>query len=233
VSRNRVVWIRYNGGNLRDWQLMTATTTARTPRQLRFVEQDVDLPSPFVVGDATRGDAIPYAAGKEVVLLAANGAATFRHTAPSRVLALAGGRGPAGAVVAALLETGTVELLGGDGSVVRTVGLPAGEVRAIALAPAGLVAQVAGNVEIRAGAHTTTVPLPAGAVMTDYAEGRILYTRNGDVHALKVAGGSDTLLLDGGPAARAVAATLDTHGLAWARGRTLNFACAGCVVYVA
>ncbi len=44
VSGNRVLWVRYTGGNLRDWQLMTATTTQKTPRQVRFVEQDVDLP---------------------------------------------------------------------------------------------------------------------------------------------------------------------------------------------
>ena len=53
VSGNRVLWVRYNGGNERDWQLMTATTTQRTPRQLRFVPQDVELPSPFAIGDST------------------------------------------------------------------------------------------------------------------------------------------------------------------------------------
>lgn len=231
VSRNRVVWIRYNGGNLRDWQLMTATTTRKTPRQLRFVEQDVDLPTPFAVGDATHGNGIPYAAGREVVLLGANGAATFRHTAPSRVLAVTGGRGPEGTVVAALLQTGEVELLRSDGSVARTIAFPAGDVRAIALAPAGLVVQLPGSVEIRRGSRTTTVTMPAGAAMTDYAEGRILYTKSGDVHALKVAGGQDTVLVKGGAGTRPVVASLDAHGLAWARGRSLSFVCAGCVAY--
>lgn len=231
VSRNRVVWIRYNGGNLRDWQLMTATTTQKTPRQLRFVEQDVDLPSPFAVGDATHGGGIPYAAGREVVLLGADGAATFRHTAPARVLSVTAGRGPAGAVLAALLETGEVELLRANGSVTRTVAFPVRDVRAIALAPAGLVVQLPGRVEVRNGARTTSVPLPDGAVMTDYAEGRVLYTRSGTVHALKAADGRDTLLVRGGTAARPVFATLDTHGLAWARGRSLSFACAACIAF--
>ena len=77
--------------------------------------------------------------------------------------------------------------------------------RAIALAPAGLVVQLPGGVEIRKGSRTTPVAMPTGAAMTDYAEGRILYTaRNGDVHARKVAGGHDTLLLKGGSGARAV-----------------------------
>ncbi len=65
---------------------MTATTTRKTPRQVRFVEQDVDLPSPFVIGDSTRGLGIPYAAGKEVVLLNANGAAAFRYLDSSRIV---------------------------------------------------------------------------------------------------------------------------------------------------
>ena len=47
VSGNRALWIRYTGGNTRDWQLMTATTTQKTPKQLRFIEQDVELPSPL------------------------------------------------------------------------------------------------------------------------------------------------------------------------------------------
>jgi len=53
---------RDTGGNFRDWQLMTATTTQKTPKQLRFVEQDVDLPSPFVIGDSLRetGEVVLY-----------------------------------------------------------------------------------------------------------------------------------------------------------------------------
>lgn len=231
ASGNRVVWIRFNGGNLRDWQLMSATATQKTPRQLRFVEQDVDLPAPFALGDATAGGGIPYAAGREVVLLGSNGAAVFKHTAPTRVLAVTGGRGPGGAVVAALLDTGEVELLRGDGSVAQTITFEAGAVTAIALAPAGLVAQILGAVQIRGGARTTVVDLPAGAAMTDYAEGRILYTKDGDVHAYRVTGGQDTLLLEGGGSGPAVFATYDTHGLGWARGKTVNFACAGCVAY--
>jgi hypothetical protein len=39
VSGNRALWVRYNGGNTRDWQLMTATTQ-KTPKQLRLVSQD-------------------------------------------------------------------------------------------------------------------------------------------------------------------------------------------------
>lgn len=231
VSQNRVVWLRYTGGNLRDWQLLTATTTRKTPRQLRFIEQDVDLPAPIVIGDSTGAMGIPYAAGNQVVLLGANGAPVLRWTSPSPVVAVTAGRGPSGAVVAALRKTGEVVLLRGDGSVLRSFVFQPDAVKAIALAPAGLVVQVGNAVEIHKGARTTTVDLPANAAMTDYAEGRILYsTKRGDVHAIRVTDHQDTLLLRRTVAGPAVA-TYDTRGLAWARGRTVNFACGGCVVY--
>jgi hypothetical protein len=232
VSGNRVVWVRYNGGNERDWQLMTATTTRRIPKQLRFVPQDVDLPSPFALGDSTAGLGIPYAAGREVVLLGTDGAAVFKHLDAARVVAVAAGRGPAGAVLAALRETGDVVLLRRDGSTAWTSPAPAGAVKAIALAPAGLVVQLAGSIEIRrpTGAPVV-VPFPTGAAMTDYAEGRVLYRLGNAIRSLKVSNGGDTVLLRGASGNPPLVATQDTHGLGWARGRAISFACASCVRY--
>jgi hypothetical protein len=210
------VWIRFNGGNLRDWQLMSATTTRRTPRQLRFVEQDVDLPPPFTLGDATGGGGIPYAAGNEVVLLGANGAAVFKHVAPARVLAVTGGRGPAGAVVAARLATGDVELLRSDGSVAQVSRRRRGG--AEDRPGAGrLVAQVPG-VEIRSGTRTTVVHLPAGAVMLTAPRPHPLH-EDGGLHAYR-SGGQDTLCCS--RAKRASGATYDTHRLGWARGQAVS-----------
>jgi hypothetical protein len=231
VSGNRALWARYTGGNTREWQLMTATATQRTPKQLRFVAQDVDLPTPFVIGDATGGQGIPYAAGSEVVLLAATGAAVFKHTEPARVIRITSGKGPAGSVVAALRETGQVVMLKVDGSLAWTVGYQPGAVRAIALAPVGLIVQLAGEVQIRTPAGSTTVNLPAGATMTDFSEGRIFYTLNNEIHALKTSNGKDTMLLESGNGAPPIFATADAHGLGWAQGTTVNFACGGCVKY--
>jgi len=229
VSGNRALWVRFNGGNLRDWQLMTATTTQKTPKQLRFVEQDVELTTPpFVIGDSTAGLGIPYGAGKEVVLLGVNGAAIFKRTEPARVAAVTAGNGPAGAVVALLLDTGEVVMLRKNGSVAWTVPYPAGSVKAIALAPLGLVAQLPSSVEVRTPTGSKTVTLPAGAVMTDFAEGTILYALGNTVHFLHVPTGHDTLVLKG-TAKAPVVATMDTHGLAWGAGKTANFACAVCI----
>jgi hypothetical protein len=230
VSGNRALWVRYNGGNFRDWQLMTATTTQRVPKQLRFVEQDVELSTPpFVIGDSTDGIGIPYAAGKQVVLLGANGAAVFKRTEPARVAAITAGLGSGGAVVAVLLDTGEVDMLKQNGSLAWSVTYPAGAVQTIALAPKGLIVGLASNVEIRkpSGA-TTTVALPTGARMTDYAEGRILYARPASVGLLGVTSGKSTPLLLS-TAAGPVVATLDAHGLAWGKGNTANYACAGCI----
>jgi hypothetical protein len=230
VSGNRVLWVRYNGGNERDWQLMTATTTQRTPRQLRFVPQDVELPSPFAIGDSTSGLGIPYAVGNEVVLLGTNGAAVFRHVDPAPIVAVTAGRGPGGAVVAVLRATGEIVLLRADGTTAGTVSYPANAVRAIALAPSGLIVQHPGSVEIRGPSGVSaTAALPAAAVMTDFAEGRVLYTLKGAVRSLAVTTGKDTLVLKAGTGSAPVTATLDARGLGWARGRSVSFACAACV----
>ncbi|MCY7303806.1 MAG: hypothetical protein LH654_12400 [Thermoleophilia bacterium] len=232
VSRNRALWIRYTGGNFRDWQLMTATTTQKSPKQLRFVEQDVDLPSPFLIGDSTSGLGVPYAAGKEVVLLGANGVAVFKAIDPANIVRVTAGKGPGGAVVAALRETGEVVLYRANGTVSKVYPYAAGAVKAMALTPGGLVVQLPGAVQIQAPAGSKVVNLPAGGTMIDYAEGRILYKLGSEVHSFKVANASDTLLLKSQPG-RVLFATQDTHGLGWAQGPKVSFACGGCVKYAA
>jgi hypothetical protein len=230
VNGNRALWVRFNGGNERDWQLMTATTTQKTPRQLRFVPQDVELPSPFVIGDSTGGLGIPYADRKEIVLLGSNGAAVFKHVDPSRITAVTAGYGPAKAVVAALRETGEVVLLKSDGSVAWTASYPAGAVKALALAPTGLIVQLAGSVERRTPSGVTgTTTLPADARMVDFAEGHIVYMVGDQIRSRTAASGKDVLVLTGAAAKVPTVATVDTHGFAWGRGTTANFACAGCI----
>ena len=230
VSGNRVLWVRYNGGNERDWQLMTATTTQKLPRQLRFVPQDVELPSPFVIGDSTEGLGIPYADRNEVVLLGENGAAVFKHVDASRITAVTAGLGPGNVVVAALRETGDIVLLTRSGTVAWTAPYPAGAVKAIALAPTGLVVQLAGSVERRTPTGVTwTGKLPARATMIDYASGHVLYTVGNQIRSLGTGTGRDALLLTGAASKVPTVATVDRRGFAWGRGVTANFECAGCI----
>ena len=228
VGSRRVVWVSFAGGNLTDWQLWTATTTRKTPRRLAFVERDtMDAPA-MVVGDGSF-DAIPYAVETEITLLGDSGRVIFRTHAPSEVRRITSGAGPDGWRVAAVLDSGEVTVLDGGGSVVKTYAYPTGAVRWIGLAPAGVVVQLPGaTVEILRGAATRNVQLRANAIVLDYAEGRILY-RVGQTFWLRhVATGVDTLLLQGSRR-DPIAPVLDTHGLAWARGATVNWVCAVCL----
>ena len=49
IAGSRVLWLHYTGGNIREWSLFTATTTARKPRLLRFISADVDADAPIVL----------------------------------------------------------------------------------------------------------------------------------------------------------------------------------------
>ena len=230
MSAGRALWVQYAGGNLRDYQLFTATKTKTSPKQLAFAERDVDAPAAIVVGKGTP-QSVPYAVDTKVTLLGDNGAAVFKWTAPSAVRRIAAGTGPGGASVAVFLATGEVDLLSSSGTVVRTYSYQPDALTAMSLAPAGLVVQVAGSVEIRKGTQTTTVALPAGAQMFDYGQGRIYYALVGAVHALKVAGSVDSVLVASTPGKTTLASYGTAGGFAWAVGNKINWDCAGCVNY--
>jgi hypothetical protein len=233
VATKRVLWISFAGGNLTDWQLWTATPTSKTPRRLAFVERDTTAPPAIRVGQGTP-DAVPYAVGNEVTLLGDNGARVFRWTAPAEVRAVTSGNGPYGWRVATLLANGDVTVLDSSGAVVRTYSFGTTPVRWIGLAPAGLLVELPEEqVEIHRGSSTRTVQLMPNAIVLDYAEGSILYRvgswpRSQSYWFRRVSGGTDSLLLEGSRK-HPIYAALDTHGLAWAQGTRVNWACAGCI----
>ena len=228
MSAARTLWVQYAGGNLRDWQLFTATQTKPQPHQLAFVEQDVDLPSPIVVGEGTP-QAVPYAVGPKVTYLGDNRAAVFKWTALSPVTALAAGYGPGGAVVAAVLKSGELDLLNGSGTVVHTYAYQPGELGAVFLGPAGAVVQDGASVLLLKGAQTSTVALPAHATMIGYGEGRVFYSLTGSIHALQVSSSQDSLLVAGTKKNPVLASYATAGGFAWATGQTINWDCASCV----
>jgi len=228
VATNRVVWISFAGGNNTDWQLWTATATRKTPRRLAFVERDTMEAPAMVVGPGT-SNAVPYAVGPQVTWLGENGAAVFRWTAPSEVRAVTSGEGPGGWSVAALLADGDVAVLDRTGHVAQTYAFPAGAVRWIGLAPRGLLVQLPGaKVQILHGASTASVQLKPNAIVLDFAEGRILYRVAQSFWLRHVGSGTDTLLLQGSRR-QPITATLDTHGLAWSQGQSVNWVCAVCI----
>ena len=70
--------------------------------------------------------------------------------------------------------------------------------------------------------------LKPNAIVLDYAEGRILYRVAQTFWLRQVATGTDTQLLLASRK-QPIAGTLDTHGLAWTRGATVNWVCAVCI----
>ena len=211
-----------------DWELWTATTTRKTPKRLRFVERDTSDPPPIVVGTGTER-AIPYAVETEITLLGENGSAIFRTHAPSEVQAITSGSGPRGWRVAALLASGDVVVLNDAGSVAATFSFAPGEVKWIGLAPRGLIVQLPGaRVEIRGGATTRTVqfertrswsttPKAGSCTGWDRPSGSVRWEREATRRFFRAR------------AKQPIVAALDTHGLAWRQGSTVNWACAVCL----
>ena len=95
VARTRALWLHRTGGARTTWSVWTATTTSRTPRLLARATASAG-PAPIVIGPGNydrrqgygNGDVLPYAVGRNVVVLRANGTTSYRWTAPSRVTAL-------------------------------------------------------------------------------------------------------------------------------------------------
>jgi hypothetical protein len=218
TTTRRAVWITYAGGNIREWQLWTATPSRETPRQLRFVSRDVDAPAPIVVGPGT-AEGVPYAVDRDMVFLAPNGAAFFKARVDSPVRLVAGGHGPGGSRVAAALADGSVVLVGPGMRVVPARTYPPGTVKAVALATVGPIVQVGRTVH----AGAIEVQLPAGARMLDYRDGRVVYAKGGQVRQRRVRDGADALLVSV-PLRRGETPLFSVdRGSAWASGRSVNW----------
>jgi hypothetical protein len=189
VTGNRVVWLDYAGGNLRDWLLYTATTTRPKPRLLRFAERAVELPSPIVLGSA--GAVIPYALGRTVIALNPNGSRAFAWTAPAPVRALA-----ASADSVAVVVNGGKAFVLRSGNVTRSVAFD-GEADTVALAGSTLVLQRGRVLDVRVGDTSRTWTLPARAQLQDANTTEALYAAAGKIHALRFADGKDTTVAAG------------------------------------
>jgi hypothetical protein len=209
VAGNRALWLSYTGGNLRDWVLLTATTTRPTERQLELREVDVDAPPPIVLGVASE-EVMPYSIGSTVKVLRANGARLYTWHASGRVTNTTSYN----TMVAAFVAGGRCYVLSPAGAVVKTYTFPPGSVQEFALAGAGLVVQLGGGrVEIRNGRAVRRLTLPAGARMLDYAEGILLYKLGRQIRARRISTGKDAFLRN------ATFAVLEHNGLSYAVGR--------------
>jgi hypothetical protein len=217
VANTRIVWLSYIGGNLRDWQLWTATPTRRSARQLRFVERDVDAVAPIVLGPGTP-EGVPYAVDRELVYLDETGQAIFRVTLPAPARALAArARGHSGVAVAVLLANGRI--LGLDRSGRELVSREVGPtITAIGLDDRFGIAVQDRNIVRFPGRSVT---LPAGALMVDVDRGRVLWTRAGDLGMTSFTGATRRLV--DGTRRRPAYGQIDAVGTAWARSHTVHW----------
>jgi hypothetical protein len=209
-----VLWVTFAGGNDRDWELWTASDTARTPRRLRFVTVEVDEPQPVVVG---AGDAylLAYAVEDELTVLGVDGSRQFRWTAPARSRLSRTGNNRVGV----LLRSGPVVVLSRTGTELARFDYPAGAVRALELGLPGAVVQLqSGMIETRRLGSTHRWQLPPDARMLDFAAGVVLYSRGNQLRSLYLNSRADRLVrITTSP----VLASLDPSGLAYVRGQSV------------
>jgi hypothetical protein len=210
----RVVFLSYVGGNTREWRLWTATTTSRRPRLLRFAAADVDRPAPIVLGNAGEGG-IPYAAGRDVVLLGSNGARELSWRAPGVVTSLSEAVG----LLAATLANGDVVVMQDRGAT-QVVRVPAGGKPVTGVRPVagGVVVATAAGMDLYRPKGVTHLDVPAGARLAGDFDGQLVYVFGGQIRMYTHATGADVLL-------RRVAGPsfvdADRRGMAWSVGSTL------------
>jgi hypothetical protein len=185
VAGRRVLWLHYAGGNRRNYTLWTATTTRPAPRLLASREVDVDDPAPIVLGDGTSsrlGDALPYASGRSVVVIRADGARRFAWDAPARVVALDAAAGQ----VAVATEDRAVTVLDAAGRVLR-VERYAEPVLDVRLTGGGVVVQRGSRIELRDGSGTREWRAPGILRLEDATSRHALYAVGSGVRAQQLA----------------------------------------------
>jgi hypothetical protein len=213
LAGRRVLWLGYAGGNDRDWTVETATPTRPAPRQLLFVERDVEQRSPVLLGPSD-GSLLVYASGRRVVALRADGSRAFVWQAPVAVTAVAA----AGGRVAAALGTGEVDVVE-RGSVRRRYAV-GGAPSSVAVAGDAVIAQVGQTLSRRTGGlgPEYTLQLPNAARLEDGDASRAVYVAGGNAHLV-------TFPQSGQPQDRVVGpaqhAQIDGRRLVLAHGRTL------------
>jgi hypothetical protein len=189
----RVLWLHFTGGNIREWSLWTRTPSSRA-RRIAFILQDVDAPPPIVLGegDVSRfGDLLPYAIGREVVVLRSSGARRFAWTAPARVTALAAKSGE----LAVGLEDGRVVVLDAGGHELRTESFGS-RIDVVRITGDALAVQMGRS--LRVGGKIFS--LVRGITLADAEGSRLVLTGGGKVRLVDVGSGRARVVVSGSTA---------------------------------
>lgn len=207
VSNQRVAFLSYVGGNTREWRLWTATPTAKRPRLLRTASADADAASPILLGNGGE-DGIPYAVGRDVFVLAADGRRALTWRAPTDVVSLNVHSG----ALAATLSDGTVQTV----SILRpatTMAYAQPGARAAEAITGGVVIEAADGIHLRKGSRTVRFDLPVGARLLGYSDGWLVYSSGRAIHVYSYQRKQDILART--VHAAPVTADADRGGMGW------------------
>ena len=213
VAGRRVLWVHFAGGNRRQYTLWTATTSRPQPLLVSSVEVDVDDPAPILIGqgdDSRLGSLLPYAVGRRVVALRANGSRAFTWTAPERVVGLSAHRGE----LAVVTEGATVTVLGERARLLRIERYES-EVQEVRLTGSAIAVQRGRLLELRGG-RTSMWTLPAGTRLADADGDRAVLVGGGRVRTIDLSNGQVRIVASGS------LARLEGARLAIGSGRTVS-----------
>jgi hypothetical protein len=208
VSDRRVAFLSYVGGNTREWRLWTATPTAKRPRLLRTVSADADAPSPILLGNGGE-EGIPWAVGRDVLVLAGDGHRALTWHAPADIVSLNEHSG----MVSVTLTDGTVETIPVQPSKEPGASYAQPGARAAQAITGGVVIDAADGIHLRRGSRTLRFGVPAGARLIGYSDGWLVYAKGRDIHVYSYQHKQDILArtVHTGP----VLADADRGGMGW------------------
>jgi hypothetical protein len=208
VSGERVVFLSYVGGNTREWRLWTATPTAKRPRLLRTASADAGAPSPILLGNG--GElGIPYAVGRDVVVLAPDGHRERTWHAPADIVSL----GESSGTIAATLADGTVAAFRLVPATAAPVVYTQPGARAAQALSDGIVIDASDGIYLRNGKRSLRFDVPAGARMLGYSDGWLVYASGRQIHVYSYRRGQDVLARTVRSAP--VVADADRGGIGW------------------
>jgi hypothetical protein len=210
----RVLFLSYVGGNTREWRLWTATTTSPRPRLLRSASADADAPSPIVVGNA--GDeGMPYAVGRDVVVLGPYGRRVLTWRAPGIVTSLSEAAG----LVAAVLADGRVVLIRtADGSELFRVSASGQRVLAARPIANAVVVQTPAGLTLYRPKSSLHLGVPAHARLAGDFDEQLVYVLGHEIRMYAHRTGKDVLVRH---VDRPGVVDADRRGLAWSTGQRL------------
>ena len=171
---------------------------------------------PIVVGRAQE-DSLPFAVGRTIVVLNADGSRKFSLNAPAAVVTLtANSRG-----YAAVLADGSVLRISLTARILGQTPFAPGFAQEALLAAPGLIVKTIEGLEIHRDGTVRRIPLPTGSRFLGYSEHILAYASGRQLRLRRIPGDKDVLFRTLAPGFQA---QMGRNGVVYASGRTLGYA---------